>query len=127
MLNTRRQAFTRCLSSGVVLLLAGFCMGQEREISFGMVLLQTVRIEKTGSAKMTPGIVVRFVNKATSVETFAITGETGFAEVPLRPGIYCYDAYSDKGKGLTMKRAAADRCFEVKASEDLEVGVEFLK
>ena len=126
MLNTRHQAFTKCLSIAV-LLLVSLCVGQGREISLGTVLLQTVGIDKTGSAKMAPGIVVRLVNKVTNAETFAITGETGFVEVPLRPGSYCYDAYSDKGKGLTMKRAAEGRCFDVKALEDIEVGVEFLK
>jgi hypothetical protein len=126
MLNTRRRTFTKFLSS-LALLLATLCTAQVKEIPLGLVLLQTVRVEKDGPAKLTPGIVVRFVSKTTKAEMFAITNEVGFAEVPLRPGTYCYDAYSNKGKALSMKRPANERCFEVKTSEDVEVGVEFLK
>jgi hypothetical protein len=126
MFKIRRQTFTRFLSS-VVLLMAMSCTGQTRDIPLGLVLLQTVGVDQDGSSKMSPGIIVRFISKVTKAEIFAITNEVGFAEVPLRPGIYCYDAFSNKGKGLAMKRPASERCFEVKPFEDAEIGVEFIK
>jgi hypothetical protein len=126
MLNIRRQVFTKYLSSFAFLLIS-FCSVQAKEISLGFVLLQTVSVDKSDSSKLSPGIVVRFFNKSTKSEMFAITNDVGFAQVPLRPGTYCYDAYSSTGHQFQMKRPESERCFDVRAGKDVEVGVEFSK
>ena len=128
-MNARVGVFRKSVSAiSIILVGATLCLGQTKDLRLGTILIQTVSVGKTTSAgHMTPGIVVRLVNKATQSETFAISSDVGFAVVPARPGTYCYDAYSKDGTPLTMKRPAKDRCFDVEVAKDIEIGVEIVK
>jgi hypothetical protein len=127
MLSIQLQIFIRCLNS-TILLVATVCQAQPpARISVGLVSLQTVAIATDGSGKMFGGVIVRLVNSETKAESFVLSNTEGIDVVPVRPGTYCYDAFSQKGEPLTLKRPARERCFSVRADEVVEVGVEFRK
>jgi hypothetical protein len=126
MLSIRHQVFTKCLSSAIFLV-ATVCSGEVGRVTLGLVSLQTVVIAPDGSGRMSGGVIVRLVNVETKAESFVLSNTEGIDVVPVRPGKYCYDAFSQKGDPLTLKRPASERCFSVSPDEMVEVGVEFKK
>jgi hypothetical protein len=89
-----------------------------------MVNIQTVAVSG-GKSHLKSGIVVRLTSRSTKVQSYALSNADGIVVVPLPPGDYCYDAFSQSGQSLQMKRAAQDRCFSVREGRVSEVGVEF--
>ena len=123
------RAQLQTIAQFLAAILAGSAISaaQPARISIGFVALQTVAVAADGSGKMSGGVIVRFVNSKTRGESLVLTGTEGFELAPLRPGNYCYDAFSQKGAPLTLKRPTTERCFSVRADETVEVGVEFRK
>ena len=97
----------------------------QADISLGFVNIETIAIGDSGEGHHQSGIVVRLTSRANRVESFGISNEAGVLIAPLPPGRYCYEAFSDAGRHLKMNRPAVERCFEVQAGEDVEVGVGF--
>jgi hypothetical protein len=128
MLMFKRLLFIVFLSSGSIL-----TAGQdsfpppEGDIALGFVHFETIAVGDTGEGHHRPDIVVRTTNQTSRIQTFGISNEAGVLIEPLPPGRYCYEAFSATGRHLKMKRPAAERCFDVEAGKDGEVGVEFLK
>jgi hypothetical protein len=97
-----------------------------RNLSLGYANIQTVTVTKDGKSTIRPEIVVSVSDEQSKVRSFGTTNETGILVMPLPVGRYCYDAFSDTGKALTMVRKPADRCFSVKRDEIVNVGVEIV-
>jgi len=95
------------------------------DIVLGFVHIETIAVGDRGEGHHKSGIVVLMTNRANKVESFGISNEAGILIEPLRPGEYCYEAFSDAGRHLKMNRPALERCFEVQAGKDVEVGVGF--
>lgn len=93
-------------------------------LPLGTVICQTVRASRAypEPEDHTPWVVVRFLGVGNDRESFALTDARGVALVPLRPGKYCFEAYSDKGEPLELDPEQR-KCFELKANEKLNVGV----
>jgi hypothetical protein len=100
---------TKCLI-GFLLSAIAVCGAQE-SVRLGFVTIQTVAVEANGSEKMEGGVIVRLFGERKNTEAFALSGVAGIVQVPVRPGTYCYEAFSDKGKSLALKRAAPERVF----------------
>ena len=97
----------------------------ESDIVLGFVHIETIAVGDRGEGHHKSGIVVRMTNGRTKVESFGISNEAGVLIEPVPPGEYCYEAFSDTGRHLKMNRPAVERCFEVQAGKDVEVGVGF--
>ena len=95
------------------------------DILLGFVHIETIAVGDSGEGHHKSGIVVRLTSRENKVESFGISNEAGVLIAPLPPGQYCYDAFSDAGRHLKMNRPAVERCFEVQAGKDVEVGVGF--
>lgn len=116
-----RLLFIASLSS--VFLLAGQSKPFERgDLSLGFAQFETLTVTGSGG-KHTPFIVVRASNKAGKIQSFGLSNEAGVLGMPLPPGEYCYDAFSQAGHHLEMNRPESERCFEVKQDQVTEVGV----
>ena|ERR1043166_3567314 len=98
--------------------------GSWQNLALGMVNIQTVAVSD-GESHLKSGVVVRLTSSAEKVRSYALSNEAGIAVVPLPVGTYCYDAFSQSGQPLQMKRASPDRCFAVKKGQISNVGVEF--
>lgn len=97
---------------------------EQKAVPFGYAHVQTVKSgREVGAAQtMQPGIVVRFTPKHRSGETFTLSNRDGVALVPLRPGVYCFDAFDRKGNALRLEPTQAT-CFPIVKGETTEVGV----
>ena|GEM_PF-4632210 len=71
------------------------------------------------------GIVVSVSNKSHEIHSFGISNEAGVLGMPLPPGDYCYDAFSQTGHHLRINRTPSERCFSIKENQTEEVGVGF--
>ena len=67
-------------------------------------------------------LVLRIISKDGKRETFAISKYAGYTSVPLRPGNYCVEAYTQKGLPLEQD-SEQERCFEIKAKDNLYLGL----
>ena len=97
----------------------------QADILLGFVHIETIAVGDSGEGHHKSRIVVKITNRAKTVESFGISNEAGVLIEPLPPGQYCYEAFSDAGRHLKMNRPAVERCFEVQAGKDVEVGVGF--
>jgi len=95
-----------------------------QNLALGMVNIQTVGVSG-GESHLKSGVVVRLTSRVTKVRSYALSNAAGVVVVPLPAGSYCYDAFSQTGQPLQMKRASRERCFSVKKGQVAEVGVEF--
>lgn len=112
----------------IVLLSSWPLLGAEAtRIDLGLVNVQTVAVSKAGESRMSPGIVVRVTNRSTRTQSLGISNEAGILVLPLPPGRYCYDAFSEQGVALTMRRPPRDRCFSIAKDAIETIGVEFLQ
>lgn len=92
-------------------------------IQLGFADCHTVRAAVKGQPQeYVPSIVIRFVSKDGTHESFAVSHYEGYVSVPLRPGTYCFEAYDKKGLRLELDADQA-RCFDIRAHDSLEVGV----
>jgi hypothetical protein len=98
--------------------------GSSQNLALGMVNIQTVAVGG-GESHLKSGVVVRLTSRVTKVQSYALSNAAGIVVVPLPPGSYCYDAFSQAGQPLQMKRPSRERCFSVKKGQVAEVGVEF--
>jgi hypothetical protein len=62
---------------------------------------------------MIGGVVVRVTNRSENVQSFGVSNEAGILVMPLPVGRHCYDAFSEKGVALSMRRVSKDRCFSI--------------
>ena len=69
--------------------------------------------------------MVRVTNQSEKVQSFGLSNEVGVLGMPLPPGKYCYDAFSQTGHRLKMNRPAPEKCFDVREGKVVEVGVGF--
>lgn len=60
-----------------------------------------------------------------NIQSFGLSNEGGIIVMPLPPGRYCYDAFTDKGKSLEMVHNPSERCFSLKKDSVETIGVEF--
>jgi len=118
--------FITFLSSGSIL-----AAGQtstpalQGEIALGFVHFETIAVGDTREGYHKPDIVVRVTNRVNKLQSFGISNEAGVLIEPLPPGKYCYEAFSATGHHLKMTRPAAERCFDIQAGKDIDVGVEY--
>ncbi len=115
------------LSSSWVLPTTGTSAPRSEDITLGFAHFETIAVSDTGEGHHKPGVVVQMTSQADKIRSFGLSNEAGVLIEPLPPGRYCYDAFNDAGHHLQMKRPASERCFDVRAGEDAEVGVEFTK
>lgn len=94
------------------------------DIPLGMAQFETVAVAENGG-NHSPYIVVKVTNQTNQIESFGLSNEAGVLGMPLPPGKYCYEAFSKAGRHLDMNRPQADRCFDVKKGQTVEVGVGF--
>jgi hypothetical protein len=109
----------------LVFMLSGFVTaGPPKPLELGFVDCHTVRAAKVKGEpqEYVPGIVIRFLSKDGTRESFAVSHNEGYVSVPLRPGTYCFEAYDRKGLRLELDAEQA-RCFDLRAQDSLEVGV----
>jgi hypothetical protein len=97
----------------------------QKDIEFGLANIEVVAIDGNEKSTLTPGIVVRIKGQQNRIQSFGMSNEGGIIVMPLPPGRYCYDAFTDKGKALRMVRAPSDRCFSLKKDSVETIGVEF--
>jgi hypothetical protein len=109
--------------SGASLLTLGHAASDVHDIALGSAQFETVTVTPAG-AKHAPYIVVRVTNHSSKVQSFGLSNEFGVLGMPLPPGKYYYDAFSPAGHHLQMSRPEAERWFEVRKGETVEVGVE---
>lgn len=97
---------------------------QRQPIELGFADCHTVRAAKVKGQpqEYITGIVIRFLSKDGKRESFAVSHYEGYVSVPFRPGTYCFEAYDKKGLQLELDADQA-RCFDIRAHENLEVGV----
>jgi hypothetical protein len=126
MLMFKRLLFIVFLSSGSTLA-AGQTSAPAlpEDIVLGFVHFETIAVADTREGYHKPDVVVRTTNRKNKMQSLGISNEAGVLIQPLPPGKYCYDAFSATGRHLTMKRPPAERCFDVEAGKDVEVGVEY--
>jgi hypothetical protein len=114
-------------------LLASAAQGTPKEpsaVDSGDIPLGVVQFETLALAddhyhwKHSPFIVVRATNRRTKTESFGLSDEIGRLLMPLPPGEYRWDAFSQDGKRLRLVRPVSERDFPVKKAEVIEVGVE---
>jgi hypothetical protein len=120
--------FNRLLSiaflSSACLFAPGRSASDLSDIALGLAQFETLTVtENVG--KHSPYIVVRVTNQRDKVQSFGLSNEAGVLGMPLPPGKYCYEAFSQSGHHLKMNRPEPERCFEVKKGEVVEVGVGF--
>jgi len=96
-------------------------------LTFGWLNIQTVVVSADGDSHMSPGIIVRISSQDNNVQSFGFSNEAGVLIMPLPPGNYCYDAYSQNGATLQLRRQGDSRCFVMKKDGVTEVGIEYLK
>jgi hypothetical protein len=119
MLTFNRLLFIAFLSSSLLL------ATEQRAIDSKDITLGLVQFETYNEVAHSPYMVVRVTSQADRVQSFGISNEAGVLGMPLPPGKYCYDAFSQAGHHLRMKRPPSERCFSVKKGQVVEVGVEF--
>jgi hypothetical protein len=113
------------LTTLLVVLLSGMVSaGPSKPLELGFADCHTVRAAKVKGEpqEYVPSIVIRFLSKDGSRESFAVSHNEGYVSVPLRPGTYCFEAYDRKGLRLELDAEQA-RCFDLRAQDSLEVGV----
>lgn len=110
--------------SSACLVAAGRSVSESSDIALGLAQLETITIAGGGGTHA-PYIVVRVTNQGDKVQSFGLSNDAGVVEMPLPPGKYCYEAFSRTGHRLQMKRPPPERCFDIKAEQFLEIGVEF--
>ncbi len=109
----------------LVLLLSGFVTaGPPKALELGFADCHTVRAAKVRGQpqEYVPGIVIRFLSKDGTRESFGVSHNQGYVSVPLRPGTYCFEAYDKKSLRLDLDPEQA-RCFDLRAQDSVEVGV----
>jgi hypothetical protein len=119
MLTCNRLLFIAFLSSSLLFATAPPAL-DSKDISLGLVQFETY-----DEAGHSPYMVVRVIRQTDRVQSFGISNEAGVLDMPLPPGKYCYDAFSQAGRHLYMRRPPLERCFSVKKDQVVEVGVEF--
>jgi len=97
-------------------------------LRLGFVNLDTAKADANADKPATfiGGVVVRFFDRATGHESFAITDDYGMGWTPLRAGNYCMEAYGTSGKRLkldTRLTHGEPPCFLLRAGEVADVGV----
>jgi hypothetical protein len=106
----------------VTLFAAAWNTSTASDIPLGLVQFETVTVAANGGTHL-PYIVVRVTNQTNRIESFGLSNEAGVLEMPVPPGRYCYEAFSQAGHHLVMNRPKAERCFSVKKEQTVEVGV----
>ena len=109
----------------VVALFGGIGIANQlKPLELGFADCHTVRASKveSGPQEYISGIVIRLVSKDGTRESFAVPNKEGYVSVPLRPGSYCFEAYDRKGSPLELD-SEQERCFEIKAKDNLYLGV----
>jgi hypothetical protein len=116
----------------IILLNSGFnaaihsgMASDSKNLDFGMANIEAVAVDINGKSTIAPDIIIRITAKGTRVESYGMSDEGGMILMPLPPGRYCYEAYSERGRPLKMIRKPSDRCFTLKKNSELTIGVEF--
>jgi hypothetical protein len=101
-----------------------FQVGDSRkDLVLGFANIQSVIAAPAGPAEIAKGIVIR-ITDSKKIQSFGVTNEVGILVMPLPPGRYCFDAFSQNGKPLQLVQQPSDRCFSMKKASTTEVGVE---
>jgi len=122
--NTVRYQNTIVVAVLFLLLLGPKVSGEDDRIDLGFVNFETVTAARgLGGAQHTKsGIIVRMFDVSHNREVFTISNEAGISVVPLRPGKYCFEAFSITGTRLELDKSQSS-CFTVPKDETITVGV----
>jgi hypothetical protein len=112
------------LTSCVLFLVIRIRASESNDVALGLVQFETVVVDDHGGHHR-QNVVVRVTSEKDRVQSFGISNEAGLVFMPLPTGRYTFDALSQTGHPLKMKRPEDERWFDVREGQDTDVGVGF--
>jgi hypothetical protein len=105
-----------------VLVIASLARDSAAKVQWGVLNVSTVAHVGGQQGRYLPNVVVRYFDKKTGRETLSMSNKEGIDYVVLRPGHYCFEAFTKSGHKLQLFRDQPS-CFDLRRGEELEVGV----
>jgi hypothetical protein len=121
----------KCLLLSMCLLGSSLCLVDEalsqKRTGFGLANIEVVAVGSSDDSHILPHVVVRIAGRKNKVQSYGLSNESGIIVMPLPPGSYCYDAFSEAGVVLNLRRKASERCFSIEKDSYETIGVEVVK
>lgn len=107
-----------------------FCVEEQettqRSIEFGIADIQVGAVLDDGKSTITPNIIVKITGQNNHVLSYGMTDVAGTIAMPLPPGRYCYELYSENGEAIQTRRKDKRRCFDIEKDAIEMVGIDFI-
>ena len=95
-------------------------------IQLGFASIEVVAVKSNGESQHKAGIVVKISGTTNNVQSYGLSIDPGLIVMPLPPGKYYYDAFSNDGEKLQLRRESSKRYFSINKGETTIVGIEIL-